>query len=458
MTLIYPSNQLDSPDTLASMLGTFWYDLYGGRDQVLAYVEGKCLLEQQTQNDLQNLAGIGGLRTTPLFRRLLWYPVRIRANDIVDNEDGTFTWTAPDKLVDVPVICSQLATPSVVLLNNLDFVVDRDAHTMSFIENPFTNPLFPINDILADDLSVEDQEIELWLFQADFEENYLSDHYGYVINLKDASTEGYKRALIALWDALVSGTAREQIDAVLTACTGAETAKQDGEVVQYISSDAVGKLVITDQNVYRYHADATILVSVGEILVYGQYLADTFIVYDTNRGQVPPWDVLNLSKQFFVPAVTEDLTFQNEDLATTYIADDGFGYAELRFPVLGTAAVVDAFFDELQSRGRDADETLAMLLDERETPVGQPGASNLPATINPMEFVVQNVLRYGTLFVTIQGDQFAPDAFGLAWLSTMLRRTVPPWCTVLGLLKLTAGEESATLTVASDSFESVADV
>jgi len=475
MAIFYPSNQLEDPEFVAGLLGSFWSSLYGGRDQVVAFVDGRCQLEQQTFNDIQNLYSAGGRLTVPLFRRLRWFPVRIRESGTIPAEIlpygttgllygapgvlygvspfGSVAFAAPESLADVAVVCSHMTTPAVCLTKLIDFRVDRTAHRLVFVDDPFANPLFPVSDILDENLAVVDREIELWLFQADFDEEWMADLYGFVVGLGTPSSTGYKALVNELWDALVGGSARAQLDGVLSAMTGAERAIADGEVVEYVTSDSVGKLVITDKEVYRFHPDATILVSVGEILIKGQYLADTYIVYDINRGQMPPtWPALTLGRGFLFPGATDELTFQNATLPTTYIADDGFGFAELRFPIGGDPGDVDAFFDEMQARGRAINQTLAMSLDNRTNPVGQPGPTNVPAMLNPMELVIQQVLRYNALLVTIQGSQFGPDAFGLDLGTSVIRFVMPPWTTLLGLIRLTGVGESVTLALTGEGF------
>ena len=78
---------------------------------------------------------------------------------------------------------------------------------------------------------------------------------------------------------------------------------------------------------------------------------------------------------------------------------------------------------------------MAMLLDTRSEPTTQPTALALPAQINPLRFLIQNVLRNNTYLVSLKPSGFGKNALKLPY-STVSRKTVPPHTLGIVLIEL----------------------
>ena len=107
------------------------------------------------------------------------------------------------------------------------------------------------------------------------------------------------------------------------------------------------------------------------------------------------------------------------------------GYTKVTWELGGFSDDVTRFFDDMHARGvaaaeqpvddcaaeeiitypaNDCDEetttkrrgTLAHFLDQRQVRVGEPKASHLPPTINPLDFVIKNILRNNAFIVRMQ--------------------------------------------------------
>ncbi len=102
---------------------------------------------------------------------------------------------------------------------------------------------------------------------------------------------------------------------------------------------------------------------------------------------------------------------------------------------------VTKFWNEAHARGVARGETLAMLLDRRPVPVGQPTAGSLPATVNPLRFLLANVLRTRCLIARIKAGALGAGALGLAYLRT-LRRIIPPGTALVVLVELPTADDS----------------
>jgi hypothetical protein len=75
--------------------------------------------------------------------------------------------------------------------------------------------------------------------------------------------------------------------------------------------------------------------------------------------------------------------------------------------------------------------TLANYMDLRPAGApGQPGPDDLPSTINPLQFLCQNVLRANGLVLYLRPSQFGDGALGMG-LSWVLREVLPPQVAVV---------------------------
>ena len=70
--------------------------------------------------------------------------------------------------------------------------------------------------------------------------------------------------------------------------------------------------------------------------------------------------------------------------------------------------------------------TLAHLLDLRKDPVGEPQADDLPATINPLQFLVKNILRNHTTIVTVKLAGLGRNKLDL-YNIRHVRQLIPPY-------------------------------
>lgn len=466
MSYVYPSGPLDVPAALASTLGSFWSSLYGGKDTVAAVLEG------QSHLALQALVGVGelvdgvGRRTIRPFHRVRWLPIVLKASNRLPGRlpaygDGTtygiqaLTGAAPvyggavdttvayavdAAITAVPALCDCPYDSAVHLTAGVDFrLVGGD---LVFLSDPLSDPRMTVRPVYAADGTVVDRQALLWACQADVDRDALWQQFGYVVGLRMPSGEGAKDVLNAAWDGLVGGTARQQIEEVLSAVTGAPLAA-GGETVQYVTADSSGRLVITDRAVYRFGAAASVLVSPGAALVAGQQLTNAVTICELGGGAVPPVPALSLGKGFLHPSIAGDLVFVNAPVpVTASVAADGHTVAS--FPLGGDPADVSAFFSLMDARGLANGTTLARALDVRAVKSGEPAPVNMPATVNPLAFLVANVLRFNTFLAVLNTDAAGPDAAGTNQ-GYVLRRLMPPGTALLLLVLVTGPGEAITM-------------
>jgi hypothetical protein len=227
------------------------------------------------------------------------------------------------------------------------------------------------------------------------------------------------------------------------------------ETVEITQRDAHGTLIITDKNVYRFAEDAVPVVAVGDVLEAGAPLVDTLTIVELSRGTVPPSvAALALDNGYLAACFYGDLIFENKDVPLEVIEDHPLGYTYVKFGLGGFPADVEKFFDELHDRGiddalRPVDScapprrrgTLAHFLDRRAQPSGEPTAENLPATINPLQFIVANILRNNVFLVQIKGGRLGQNPVGL-YNIRHLRQLLPPHAAMIVIYEMGAQRDT----------------
>jgi hypothetical protein len=81
--------------------------------------------------------------------------------------------------------------------------------------------------------------------------------------------------------------------------------------------------------------------------------------------------------------------------------------------------------------------TLAHMLDKRRQPDSEPSERHLPATINPLRFLIENVLRNNVFIVRIDVPALGQNRLGL-YNVRHLRQVIPPQTAMIVIFELAA--------------------
>ncbi len=442
-TFTYPQNDFDDPDVLISVLGSFWATTYQGNPLLQDLTGSAGQIAQQTYFQFLELVQSVSRHDIPLFHKDNWYALSFTETELEENSaipakylrdnalfermgpQGLFlenltyspsTNTAygdkenqpyfyvkkPTDLVDASVIHSGIVNPAVTLTDGIDFWLEDD--NVVFRSNPFDNPLIAKRDVLDSDGSIKDKECTVWVYRGSWDWQLVYEQFGYVLRLSMPSSQNYKDFVNAVMDALVEGTSLRSQQTALSVSFGVPVVKEAEETVKVITKDSKYLNVITDSHVYQFPKTNNTLVAVGDVVKAGQSLTDALQFFELNRGETVP------ASQ--VPAITVDegllawgfmsgITFNNENVNIT-VTEDVDGYTKLSWELGGFSLDVSKFWDDVHKKGIEEGKTLAMLLDERTSPVGQPTAASLPETINPLQFLVDNFLRNNAFIVKLK--------------------------------------------------------
>lgn len=412
-----------------------------------------------------------------------------------------FSFPLPDNLVDVANIFNRIAFPTTALTKNSDYVIDRGRHAIVFAADPFENSTFARR--VYQNGAQLDEELTVWGFMGGFDYDYVFEQFAYAIGLKLRSSQGYKDLTNAIITGLIDGgLTAKTLDAALTAICGVPVVANNEETVEVMQYDHHGLFIATDKAVYRFSSSATPSVAIGQVMRAGDYLIrgfdvsefyinNSYIAADESQQvvcQAAPMGILEtqtktpllteddqvitlsdgttvcrrlprditalaLDNGFLAACFYGDLVFENKNVPLEVNTEHPSGYTYVKFGVGGLPADVEFFFDEIHRRGVDYAElppnecvpgrklgTLAQLLDRRPKAQTQPTAADLPTSINPLRFVIENVLRNNVFVVRIFVPALGQNRLGL-YNVRQLRAMIPPQTAMIVVFELVADSD-----------------
>lgn len=470
----YPQNDLDNSNLLLSLLGSFWAATYQGNSllQDLTYAKGQSM--QQTYFRLMELIASVSRKDIPLYSEQDWASLVIKESELNQNaallykyETGnTITYSSSDTQIyygqlqptsqyvaEAPVhllnchqICNRLLMPTVTLIQGMHFTVLDGV--IWFKDNPFNNTAIPKKDILDSKGNIVDREITLWLYSGLYDLDWLYEQFGYALRLKLKTSKEYKQFINAIFDAFVEGTSVRTQQLALAAVFGIPLVIDAQETVQSVIT-TTELIVITDKNVYMFPAGVNPTVAVGDSLVAGDTLTDMFQIFELNNAPELTSEqvkALAIESGMLGYGFFGGLVFENKEVAIT-VEENVDGYTKLSWELGGFSLDVEKFWDDVHAAGVSKNSTLAMLLDVRDNPDTQPTAASLPVSINPLNFLISNLLRNNTTILKLKSGFKAANK--LAFIPVdQLRKMQPPHTVMLVVTDLQYQDD----TVDTDNF------
>jgi hypothetical protein len=449
----YPRNDLDRPNVIQQLLGSFWSVVYQGQDFVGDLCSSKARLATQAQQNLVELLASVSRYTIPVFHREYWTTLTIRESHLVRQFEpaviydatATAVWSAglggnqfgqllpASTLNDVlaahlhraPLLVNRMLQPSVTLVDGIDYRTDFDRIT--FYENPFHNNLIPKVELLGAQGEVIDREITLWIYGGEWDLSNVYNQFGYALSLYARSSENYKTLVNAILDATTIGTTAQAQRLMFAATTGIPVVVEAQETVEYIVNESTKMQIITDQHVYTFAPSTVPTVVVGQEVYAGDTLTDALQLYELHRGSsaiLPEFDYLTISSELLHGYYLSGLTFVNDDVpldATATMTGD----IQVSWQLLGPAVDVQRFWQEVRQREQSSGVTLGQLIHDSTGATTPLTLGSLPTTINPLQFLVDNLLRANAAIVRIRHRSGSP-ANSIPLPIEYIRRVQPP--------------------------------
>ncbi len=444
--------ELDDARKLLQVVGSLWAETYAGNELVESLLHAKAQQQAQAHLDLLELIACISRLNVPVFHTENWFLLELKESELnapnLPIFDGTydftgqisydvpattplFAWPLPTGLSSAKVILNQITDSTLTYTAGIDFFIEPGVVWLR--TNPFSNPDVRISEVFTDN-TVTDRIAYLWVYRGQFDWDTVYKQFGYVLGLKLESSRPYKEVINAVYNGLVQGTNAKCVEDFMSAVCDVPLARET-ETVMYVMTDSQKQWVITDKNAYGFSTKAVVTAAVGDMLSAGDTMTDTLTFYDFNRGVLPD-DVRALSagRGILPTGYFGDLTFENMS-SPVLVGENVDGYTKVEFLISGWPGDIEKFWNDVHSKGVAADDTLAMRLDTRTNKTGQPTAVAIPVKINPLGFLIQNVLRGNAFAIRVKPAAFGPEAPGLH-AARLLRKLIPPQTLCLLLVEL----------------------
>ena len=456
------STPYDATQNLQSVLGTFWSLNHPDPKGPTAVVEGVAQLGRQQARFLDDATKALAREQIPLHRHKDWYWLELASTAKIVADDGWFEWAIPQSIVSAAAVLDKMIEPGWMLAADSDFQIT--AGKIRFR----TDPLLELPAITEDG---GESRVSCWLFAMQQNLHDVYNQFGYAVGLQSTTSRQYKQLLNAVYDAIVGAPTLREITLVISAATGIPVGASDGETVQLVASNSDNLYVITDKRVYKHIPAATPTVAAGDTLNAGDTMTDALVVQLLGPTELDDSvQAIGIDEGLLSSCFRSGLIFDNKILPITIDVAHYTGFTKVTWPLGGRRDDVERFFELMHERGiaesltadaaclpdnetyqavttdgvvRRKKATLAHLLDNRTTSYGEPKATHLPTTINPAQFMVQNVFRDRAIFASVNLAGARRDAAHLVTIA--MQKILPPEQTLILQVALTPVDESITV-------------
>lgn len=470
----YPTDARLGPALLRT-LGSFWYHYFGDRDRLETLLTGQGYRYGQGYMDFLEVVAALSRLTVPVFHTEDWYLLILKRSD----RDGIFNIYEPGgltyggvpqtlygqaqgqeflfplpnedffgKLTDAPfTIHNTVLYPSKTFTNGVDFDIDDARGLIRFKDDPFASDMLARRDVYNDAGELIDEEVGVWVYRGDWDKDDIYLRWGFAVGVQLESSEFYKDLVNALWDSHVLGPTVGGMQKAISAMLGVPLVTEANETVEHIYEEPARTLIMTDKHVYEFAAGVTPIVAVGDKVVAGESLIDGIRVVDLS-GDDPDLSFISamaLDSKFLSGGYFSELVFENRDVSVDYLGLDEDNKAVVTFEIQGFPGDIDLFFAQAQENAKEQNKkTLAELLDTRDNPVSQPLPAYLPSQLNPLEFVLDEIMRNHLFAVRVKTSAINQDAPGLS-MFRFLRNVVPPQTTYLVFVEIAGTPDNMDL-------------
>ena len=419
MTQYYPADDLDRPEKLLGLMGSLWTEGYSADTFPQDYVRGLLALWKQVQIDAEEAMACLGRQTTPVWHTERWYPLALRSDErraaslyrfgtthrygdgLTYAEAGTqVVYPLPEGIVAAALVQDRIATPQHVWFPGIDYQIDEEQRVIWFATDPLSVETVETRQYV-DKAGQTIIEGTVWLSGARQDNEHMYLRWGFPWQYRRKSSPGYSNTINALWDAACDGGSFRAFIEIVAALLDAPLAAST-EIVEAVFRDANGLCIVTDKRVYRYHRNAEAVVAVGDKVQAGQPLTDVLLWHECSRGGAPSWMTgVEYSPAMLGTGYRCGVVFRNQTVPTT-VSTDADGRTVITWPLGGRDEDVALFWQETHERGVLLGRTLARILDQRTEATTEPPAEALPATINPLQFACDHLLRNHGLLLRLR--------------------------------------------------------
>lgn len=229
-------------------------------------------------------------------------------------------WKYPFDTALVPeFLTTGLTIPGTILRRNQDYIFENGL--IVFLKDPLE-----LSGVMKRLTSYSGQtpmfSFVLWGFQVQDDIDAVGDYFGTVAGICGPGTAVMQEAVNVAWDLRTEGATVRNVKRMLSILTRTEYARQAG-VVRNIYGEGDSVCIRTDTDVYTAPAEAAVLVNIGDSLITGQLIFDSFVVHE-GLGEIEFTDFEGVTlNSGFVQGPKGTLFFPNQqvDVVKTHDPD-----------------------------------------------------------------------------------------------------------------------------------------
>jgi hypothetical protein len=470
------------PRRFLNYLGSFWNQIFSDKEAVLGLMSANSEQLTQLYTDFIDLINQTSVFTTPPTRRETLRPVFVyeskisTSSQLVEfgtglNFGGTYSiqsrgidpslrygGQARNRLpyfVDVDpsiqsvgnVLLNRLYNPSVTLVKGVDFMFEDNS--VLFKENPFLNPLIPTRVIPlkgSSDPAATDKLIVLWAVNCEVDDLRVHQQYGYIYFNSPVENSKLELNIVQqLFKIYAGGPTLEAIDSLICAVAGGAQTTEAKETVEYITTNGISQVVVTDMSVYTIDPSDTLRSNVvpGTVLSAGTPLTNRTSVCDSYTK--PNWWMtvpgVSVRDDYCVFDIS-NVSFLNTEVpfnsTGSKSAADGRTVLTGNFFLAGSKSDTDTFWSSVAKRETQSDQYVSEMLWKEAGIVNADGSPNFnkPLYLNPLRIFAEKIAGMSFIVVTISSVQFSKVETTL----TRLRQVLPVGTSLLVVLQTSVSD------------------
>lgn len=454
--------------TIYSWLGSFWARLVQDKDFIKTVTDNYGLFISQLYLNFIELLDLRDRTNAPVFHRERYFPVIISRKNQNNSKDVLLSTNMPFppkigpqteapypigavfkigknvnykdiiyypldvKISDVlSVIVDNPITPKIILLKNIHFIVKNRTIFFKKDCDPFTINLFPKYFVK------DSEETVLWFCDVLIDQQYLQNHFGYILNLNLPSSEFYKKIINAFWNVYNFGPTLKYFIELIAAIFNAPISLYDNETVtDIVKQHPVNNYIVTNKHVYPCSKNAKILVSIGETLHAGQLLTDAVRIY-TNIDIQKRFNINQYQTRFadellnlYIPATWFNLPLRygiGVEMAPKNLVVERVdnGTPRLSFDLFGDKNDLKIFWESFwkkQTQLQITNQKCFNLYLYENVPV-YPGA--IVGKISPLVYFFENFLQFNLIIVIVDTNKLLNNNLDVSQLLIYLKEVVP---------------------------------
>jgi len=439
----YPTGDKSDPSILYTGLGTFWTNVFQGKEMLsgLTLEQSENLL--QLYIELVDVLNSYSVHNIPVFDTNKWYPLVIYKSQynrvpLIYNPDdavygvqpaddpffqnavfrygfpkspttSVYLHQPPEVFKDFGIFANRVIDPTRLLVKGTDVSWDRNG-ALVFNQDLFEDPEISKTSVIAENGTpvtytdeagneIQEEFVLIWAYNGQLDADRIFEAFGQIFEVRKESSQFYKDLLRGLMNLSVEGPTVAAISQAVSGILNVPVIRAPEEYLQDYFQAGGYKHVITDKNTYKfdqryaYSFDDTLMKSqnVGTRFLAGEAVCNAIIYRDNVKS--PGWwkndlgPFLALSMTAFAGEYEEQLYFENE---LKLFSLDGSG--NIVFPVLGKEEDVATFNAYINDPSRQ-DQVKEYLGLSSSSPV---------LNLNPVDVLFEGVLKYNTAFIAIQ--------------------------------------------------------